>query len=298
MKHYAALVLVPALLLGACQQQTSNENAATNANTTDVDAVAWVNDQPISRDMFEFHLMRRTQGQPELAGPEAREALLNELVDLTLLAQEAENLGLGEEPEVRAQLDNLRQAVLAQAAVERLAQNPDEALIKEQYEQQYAEPQQEYHARHILVDDAETAQQLISELDEGADFAELAQEHSTGPTGPNGGDLGWFMPEHMVPPFAQAVQQLEPGQYTAEPVQTQFGFHVIKLEDTREQPKPEFDRVRDQLAMEVSQNAIENRLQELRDEADIRLADAEEASAVEQAPADETDTQGAESAAN
>lgn len=265
-KH-SVLGLLAALALVGCQQQSPITGA------TSVEAIAHVNDEPISRQMFEFHLERRTGGQPHLATEEDREALLQELVDMTLLAQEAERRGLANNAEVAARLQNLRSAVLAQAVVEEMLQQaPDEAAIEAEYEKRFQDEQgQEYHARHILVDDKAKAEQIINQLDKGGDFAKLAEENSTGPTGPNGGDLGWFQAEQMVPPFSEAVQTLEPGTYTKEPVQTQFGWHVIKLEESRPVTPPSIDEVRQQLIALLTQERIEAHLEDLRKQAQIRL---------------------------
>src|SRR5690606_2268714 len=169
-----------------CQQQSPSTSVASG------EAIAHVNDEPISRQMFEFHLERRTGGQPHLATEEDREALLQELVDMTLLAQEAERRGLANSAEIAARLQNLRSAVLAQAVVEEMLQQaPDEAAIEAEYEKRFQDEQgQEYHARHILVDDKAKAEQIVAQLDKGSDFAKLAEENTTGPTRPNRGVPG------------------------------------------------------------------------------------------------------------
>jgi peptidyl-prolyl cis-trans isomerase C len=127
-------------------------------------------------------------------------------------------------------------------------------------------PSQQFKARHILVDTQAAAADLITQLDDGADFAELAKEHSTGPTGPNGGDLGWFAPDQMVQPFSQAVAALEDGAHTAEPVQTQFGWHVILREDSRENQPPTLESVRDAIVQRVEQAKFAAYLETLRAE--------------------------------
>jgi peptidyl-prolyl cis-trans isomerase C len=269
-----AAVLSAALLLG-CEQEaeTTKEAKEANAPVLKGEAVAYVNGEPISKQMFEFHLERRTQGQPDRASPQDREALLNELVEMTLLAQAAREKNLGQDPVVAARIENLRTAILAQAAVEQLmAQAPDEAAIKAEYDKRFGgEAQQEYHARHILVETQEEAQKVLQQLEKGTEFAKLAEEFSTGPTGPNGGDLGWFQPEQMVPPFAEAVRQLKPGSYTKEPVQTQFGWHVIKLEETRPVTPPALEEVREQVVAALNQQRVEQQLEKLRQAAAIRF---------------------------
>lgn len=280
---------VAALTIAGCQQEEAPEQAAGRSPAGE--AVAHVNGEPISKRMFEFHLAHRTGGQAHLAQPEQREELLKELIDMTLLAQEAAREGLTDDEEVAARLENVRSAVLAQALVEdMLQQQPDDAAIQAEYDQRFGGEQQvEYHARHILVEDKAKAEALIAKLDKGADFAKLAEENSTGPTGPNGGDLGWFQPQQMVPPFAEAVQKLEPGSYGQAPVETQFGWHVIKLEETRPVAPPPLDEVREQLAAVLQQQRVETHLADLRKQADVRMMEqpapsAETASPVVQQP--------------
>lgn len=282
-KHLA-LGLAAALALAGCQANSKSELPKSAAK----DAVAVVNDEPISKEMFEFHLERRTNGQPQLATDEDRQALLQELVDMTLLAQEAERQGLAKRPDVAAQLQNLRSAVLAQAAVSGLLeQEPDEAAIQAEYDKHFkGEQGQEYHARHILVDSEEKAEQLIGQLDKGADFAKLAEENSSDSSSANGGDLGWFQAEQMVQPFSEAVQELTAGTYTKEPVQTQFGWHVIKLEESRAVEPPPLDSVRQQLAALVVQEQVEARIEQLREQAKIRM-DLPQEQQAEQAPKSE-----------
>ena len=127
-------------------------------------------------------------------------------------------------------------------------------------------PPLDFKARHILVETQGEATDVIAQLDGGANFEELAKEKSTGPSGPNGGDLGWFSPNQMVAPFSNAVQQLEDGQYSPVPVQTQFGWHVILREDSRDSVPPTFDSVRDELQRQVQNEKFQAHLNTLRSE--------------------------------
>jgi len=141
-----------------------------------------------------------------------------------------------------------------------------DAEILAEYETQLEQSSdKQYKARHILVETQSEAQDLIDQLDEGADFQALAKEHSTGPSGPNGGDLGWFAPDQMVKPFADAVVALEDGAYSKAPVQTQFGWHVILREDTRENEPPTLESVRDAIKQRVEQEKFQDYMQGLRD---------------------------------
>jgi peptidyl-prolyl cis-trans isomerase C len=158
-------------------------------------------------------------------------------------------------------------AMLAQAvAADFIANNQaTEEEMRAMYDEQVQlAPPTEFKARHILVATQGEAVELIAKLDGGADFAELAMENSTGPSGPSGGDLGWFPPERMVAEFSQAVQALADGAYTKTPVQTQFGWHVILREDSRESTPPPFESVRDALKQNVEGQKLQDYLESLR----------------------------------
>lgn len=182
--------------------------------------------------------------------------VLDQLIQQELLSQAHE----GEMSRAAAlQLENERRAVLAADVAEDVV-NADmtEERLQAAYEAQYAgaEEEAEYKAAHILVETEEAAQKLVSELEGGANFAELAKEHSIGPSGPSGGDLGWFGDGVMVPEFFAAVAALEVGAVSA-PVQTQFGWHVIKLNETRVKERPTLDAVRDELTNTLRQEAFD-----------------------------------------
>ena len=155
-------------------------------------------------------------------------------------------------------VENERRAYLAGRAIDAAAGGePDDAAIQAAYEARVAdfEPATEYNASHILVETEEEAAELVALLEDGADFAELAQERSTGPSGPNGGQLGWFQAGMMVPPFQEAVEALEPGTVSA-PVQTQFGWHVVRLNETRETTPPPLEQLFPELLQQVQEAAV------------------------------------------
>ncbi len=174
-------------------------------------------------------------------------------------------------------LANETRAFVAGRAVTELSERPvDEAAVQAAYDARFAEAPTgpEYNASHILVETEEAAQALIAELEAGADFVELARENSTGPSGPNGGQLGWFGAGMMVPPFEAAVAGMEPGTVSA-PVQTHFGWHVIRLNETREQMAPPLDEVRAQIEGEVRNAAVQAELERLTGEAEVTRAEVE-----------------------
>lgn len=195
------------------------------------------------------------------------DGILDQLVQQTVLGQSGGELSPGS----RATLENEERALKASELIQSITDVAitDEAL-QEAYEETYAEvvPETEYNASHILVETEEEALAIIEELEGGAEFALVAQEKSTGPSGPNGGQLGWFGAGAMVPTFEEAVVALEPETVSA-PVQTQFGWHVIRLNESRLKEAPTLDMVREDLVAQLRQVAVEARVTELTDGADI-----------------------------
>jgi len=193
------------------------------------------------------------------------DGLLEQLVQQEALASlAAQDMGRQEE----LGLENERRAFLAATLLDRIGTAEiTEAELQAEYDALYAsvEPQMEYNASHILVETEAEAQALIEELAAGADFAELAEERSTGPSGPNGGQLGWFGAGMMVPSFEAA---LEVGEVSA-PVETQFGWHVIVLNDTREQEPPGLEQVRAELEEGLRQARVEAAMTDVMEEAEI-----------------------------
>ena len=205
--------------------------------------------------------------------------LLERLVDIQLITEAATAEGLEDDDAVVKRMAEMKKEIMRQVYLERLIeQEVTDEKLQAQYDQ-YLEanpPEQQVKARHILVEDEAAANEIIEALDGGADFAELAGERSIGPSGPRGGDLGYFTSGTMVPAFSEAAFALEPGSYTAEPVQTQFGWHVILVEDKRDSPVPSLDELREQLTEELTRSIFQDKLAELRDSADIEIIQPEE----------------------
>ncbi len=198
--------------------------------------------------------------------------LVDRLVDGHLLLKAAEAQDLAADEAVQAAIEQARADVLRQTLIERavVEATTDEAL-QAAYEERKAQPDfavEQVTARHILVETAEEAEAIIEELDGGADFAELAKEKSTDPAAARGGELGTFARGSMVPPFEAAAFAMEPGTYSTEPVQTQFGYHVIFVE-AKETTEPTFAEVEPELRAEVTRGAIEGLLEEVRADAVI-----------------------------
>ena len=201
--------------------------------------------------------------------PEALfDGIINQLVQQTLLAQSLD----GElTRRTRMTIENEARAISASQAIDAvMSADISEEEIQAAYQRAYVDgdPEVEYNAAHILVATRDEAEALIKQLADGAEFAALAREHSTGPSGANGGDLGWFGKGVMVEPFFDAVAALQAGEVSS-PVETQFGFHVIKLLETRSQDIPELEDVREQLIQELREEAFDTHVDKLRSKAKI-----------------------------
>jgi peptidyl-prolyl cis-trans isomerase C len=225
-----------------------------------------VNGTPISRDVYDLYVKTRHQGKTagDLTAEEQGEAL-DELIKMYVGAQEADKQKLGE-GEPNARLELVGKSARAELLFKKFTEGaePTDAELKAEYDARIAEaPKEEFHARHILVDDEAKAKELIAQLDKGGNFEQLAKDNSKDGSATEGGDLGWFNANQMVKPFSDAVQQLETGKYTATPVKSEFGWHVIRLEEKRATTPPPFDTVKTQLGPLVNQKKFEAHLDEL-----------------------------------
>ena len=242
--------------------------AVAGYSTASAEVVLTVNNIDIDSTVFDAYLESRFQKPAVQATAEERGIVNQELTDIYLLTTQASAKEFAEDPRVKAQIELQYRGTIAQAvAADFMASNvaTDEEIYKE-YELQLAQsPTLQFKARHILVETQALAEELITQLEDGADFQELAKENSTGPSGPNGGDLGWFSSDQMVKAFADAVAALENGAFTTEPVQTQFGWHVILREESRANEPPTLESVRDVIKQRVEQTKFQLYIQGLRD---------------------------------
>jgi len=241
---------------------------AAGFSTASAETVVTVNGVDIDNTVFDSYLESRFQKPAAQATPEERALVQQEVTDIYLLTTQPRAKEFAEDPGIKAQIELQYRGTLAQAvAGDFMASNAatDEEILAE-YETQLAmASSQQYKARHILVETQAQAEDLIAQLADGADFQELAKEYSTGPSAANGGDLGWFSPEQMVKPFADAVAIMEDGAYTQAPVQTQFGWHVILREASRANEPPTLESVRDTIKQRVEQAKFQEYIQGLRD---------------------------------
>ena len=205
--------------------------------------------------------------------------LVRRVIDFRLAGKAGRAEGLGEDEEVKARVAEARNRAIREVYLERRV---EARLTDDAVNQAYAKylednpPQTEQRASHILLETEEEAREIIVKLNEGADFAELAKENSTGPSAAQGGDLGYFAADQMVPEFADAAAKLQPGDHSTEPTKTQFGWHVIKVVDRREIPQAAFADVENQLREDLAREAVEAVLADLRAGATVEILPAGE----------------------
>ncbi len=256
-----ALIALPAVL--HAQQDGAQDDPV----------VARVDGEEIRQsDVMEMARALPPQYQTQLA--QIYPLLVQRLVDFKLAGKAGRAPGLADDDEVRARVAKAEEQAIREVYLEQevLARITDDGL-QAKYKDFVANnaPETEHHARHILVTSEEAAREVIAKLDEGADFADLAKERSTGPSGAQGGDLGYFTADQMVPEFTAAAVKLEPGQHSKDPVQTQFGWHVIKVEDRRAAEPPGFEEVEQRLREEMTREAVEAVFNDLRAGAAIEI---------------------------
>ncbi|RED18116.1 peptidylprolyl isomerase [Pontivivens insulae] len=261
-------------------QETADEatEAASFAEDYDLDTVvATVNGTDITMGHLIAIYDRLPPNYRQIPPEVLFSGLLDQLIDQQLLSEAAVANGAEDKRPVRIQIENDRRAALANDSVMRvLDAEVTEDDVQAAYEDITGEMTrtQEYNASHILVETEEEAIEIQGLLNDGADFAELAAERSTGPSGPNGGNLGWFGPGQMVPEFDAAVQTLEVGTIS-EPVETQFGWHVLTVNETRMSPLPSLEELRAEIEGQLNQDALAAEIEALRAGADIVLPDAQ-----------------------
>ncbi|WP_174802691.1 peptidylprolyl isomerase [Martelella limonii] len=245
------------------QDTTTSDTAAETAQTTgatetaaDGDAVvATVAGTPITEAQLQ-ETVNQFKGQfGQMPEDQMRAIALSSLIDMKLISDAAADEGLDETDAFKTRMEQLREQELYNAYFDQvISKQITDDMLKARYDEEIAKApkMEEVHARHILVENEAEANEIIKELDGGASFEELAKEHSTGPSGPEGGDLGYFTKGQMVPEFEAAAFALEPGKYTETPVKTDFGYHVIEVEDKREKAPVAFDQIKPQLQQLVA----------------------------------------------
>jgi len=279
--NYARIVVLAGVLtaLAACQPK----GAATTAAADTSPALATVNGTTITQNFFDFYIKAIAGKKASDLTPEQQSVALDNLIRAQLVAQQADKDGVEKTADTQDLLELTRLNVLQQTMEERYLKDkkPTEQELRAEYENQVAAlPKLEFHARHILVATEPFAQGVVQSLEKGAKFEDVAKKESMDSSKDNGGDLGWFTPDRMVKPFADAVTSLKPGDYTHKPVQTQYGWHVIQLVDTRPLSPPPFDQVKQRLEQVVQAKKFKSYTDDL-----ISKAKIDRTSAAPAAPA-------------
>jgi len=277
-----ALLLVPSYSLYAADpaEQSPSLDATDSLEPQPTVApepagpAATVNGTPISRDLLEAYA-RLSQSQNANSAPVDVKALVNELVDQELLLQEAEQQKLVEQdPQLAMQLEIVRRNIIATAAMRKVLreQQPNEEDFNKEIERLSSTlTQKEYRVSHILVDSEDKAKSVIEELQGGADFSETAKAQSSDNSAADGGQLEWFTVDIMPEPFGNAVAKLSKGSFTEQPVKTQFGWHIILLEDSRDGAPPPAQELNQRVVREMQERIMNEHLEKLRSAATIEI---------------------------
>jgi len=261
-----------ALFIAAAVAGPLSAATAKSASAEDDPVVAVVNGQKILKS----HLMEAQQLLPrqyqQVPLEQIYPALVDSIVDTKLAATDARAKKLHEDADFRSRMSRIEDQLLQRIVLEKeMTQAISDEMLKKRYDTMVAglAGNEEVHARHILLKTEDDAKSVIQDLGKGADFAELAKKKSTGPSGPNGGDLGFFGKGQMVPEFEKAAFALKKGEVSETPVKTQFGFHVIKVEARRKAEVPKYGDVEEQLRGEISQERGSAYIEKLRADAKV-----------------------------
>ncbi len=277
MNMYNIALIVPAIacigLFSSCKHEsTETETMAEEVSEIITDTsgqYAKVNNEVITNDEFNNYAAAKRASQPDVTF--ADETILDELVTTELLRQEAIKDGINKRPEIMEQIERQETNLLINTLMTEKFGNTTftDEEVKAEYDRLVRTADtNEFKARHILVQTEEEAKAIVAELNEGADFVEVAKNKSQGPSAPNGGDLGWFRASSMVPPFAEAVSNMEKGKIS-EPVKTRFGWHVILLEDKRSQEQPTLEDMQQEINRNLTRLKVGEYIQELMSQSTI-----------------------------
>jgi peptidyl-prolyl cis-trans isomerase C len=267
------LPLVAALAAGSVLAQSTptqttpkKEAAAQGASGQNV---AMVNEKPITKASIDQFVQQL--GQPDT--PELRDRIKDQLIEREVFYQEAAKRGIPDRPDVKFQLEFVRKTAIIQNLFRDEAKKhpvTDDQIKAEYDKQKTTQGDKEYHARHILVEKEDEAKEIIEQLKKGAKFEDLAKKSKDPGSGSRGGDLGWAAPSAYVKPFSDAMVKLEKGKFTETPVQSQFGYHVIMLEDVRETQFPPLDQVKGQISETIQNRQAQAFAEDLKKKAKIQ----------------------------
>ena len=258
----ATLLAIGFAIAGTCAFAATNDKVVATVNGSNITAST---------------LMRYEQrrGMPQNGDKlQQRQAMLNELINLELIYQDAKKIGIDKTDDFKSQLENAKKSIMANIMLRQHAETSaiSDAELKKEYDKHKKDMvKTEYNARHILLEKEADAKAVIAELNKGGDFAELAKKKSTGPSASQGGDLGWFTATEMLKPFAEAVAKLKNGEYTKTPVHTKYGWHVILRQNTREVEAPPFAAMKQQIRQRMQNKPVQDYIAGLRKDAKVKI---------------------------
>lgn len=281
-KLLLSLPLATIVLLTGCNSDTQDTSkqpqatATTKSAAPQSKAVATVNGKEISEHTLAAYMQQRLAQIPEADTASARRQILEEAINMELAIQDAVKQQLDKDPYVALELDTQRRNILASAAFGKyLKDNPKtDADLKKIYEENIRpENFQSFKVRHILAESEEQAKAIIEKLKTGGDFIEIARSGSKGPSSENGGDLGWLNSQDILPEILSVIQKLDKDKFAEAPVKTQFGWHVVKLDDVKQTPVPSYEKVKNELTSIAQRQSLEDYLNTLRNSAKIEILD-------------------------
>ena len=285
--YLTGAAVAAALLLEGCSAMAGKSAAPEkDAAAVPANAVAMVNGKPISKNALDNLTADLSRQNPDQPAPEDK--VVESLISRELLRQEAERQNLQNTPTMMGRLENLTRDALAQAAVDNFRKSIviSEDELRKEYDTKVAGADLlEFKARHILVDTEEQARDALGSLKKGTNFADLAKKISKDPSAKqNGGDLGWFNPQQMVPEFASAVISLKNGEISPSPVRTQFGWHIIQREDSRKAEPPPYESVKDQIRSILIGQKLQQHVDALKEAAKIERKVPDKKSPAQESP--------------
>jgi peptidyl-prolyl cis-trans isomerase C len=266
---------LPALLLSITACACSQEGTPPNREALGAARVAVVNDEPVPESVLRIYALATERRNLDEMSPEERERMVNDVVGLVLLAQQAEKEGLTSSRTLAAQIELQRLQTVARAmASDYLEKNPPtDADLQTIYDENLPRLSgEQYKLRHILLTSKAEADIVIADLNRGSDFIELAQARADGPTGPNGGELGWMTLDSMPPSFAETVRAMTAGSYSTVPVESEAGYHVLFLEQTQRQQPPALEDIRTDLVSAAERKRLDDFIKMLRDAGTVTVA--------------------------
>lgn len=269
----STLFLATAISLGGCNQQGANNATGISSAVVDNSKVlATVNGEKITEKMLKH--VEKTLGAKTEETPEMKNTIVNEMIKRKLLAEYAQDQKMDQSDDFRMTMMMAQESALVESALKSLQEqfgNISDAEIKARYDKEIAgAASHEYKVSHILVESEEKAKELITKLKgKDADFAEIAKKESTGPSNKRGGDLGWIRKGMVVPEFYEGLKKLKKGEISSEPVKTQYGWHIIKVDDERKTKLAPFDSVKEKIKGLILQERLQAKLDELKSKATI-----------------------------